>query len=252
MVAPPSACTLSVSPSTIAAAPTGSSAAITVSANGNCLFDAKTSAGWLVLTRTAQGYTVQIAANAATTARTGTIDVGGYIVTVTQPAGELPNLLANGTFNTDTAGWLNHFSVGTGSARWATDQAASIASGTPQGVAELRSTAARSGYQLHQCIAVRPNTRYDLGARIMIPSGQDSTVSTTLSVFPYSSSDCSGGYIESSIVSYAPQRDSWLSVARTITTSGAAQSMVFTFSVGGGNAPPYTAYFDDVYLREKR
>ena len=249
---PPSACTLSVGPSTIATTAAGGSAGVSIVANGTCLYEAKTTAGWIVITRTAQGLALQIAPNTVTTPRTGTIDVGGYIITVTQAAQEVTNLLVNGTFDIDTSGWLNGYSVGSGLARWAPDQSAEIVSGRTQGVAELRSTAPRSGYQLHQCAVVQPNTRYDLGARIMIPSGQDSTVSTTLSTFPYSSSDCSGVYTDSNIVSYAPPRDTWLTVARTLTTSGNTRSMIVTFSVGGGSAPPYTAFFDDVYMREKR
>lgn len=240
-----------MSPSTIAAPAAGGSAAVNITATGACLFDAKTSAGWIVITRTAQGLTLQLAPNPTTVPRTATIDVGGYIVTVTQPAPEVTNLLANGTFDVDTAGWTNVFSTGSGAARWSSDPVNTRI--TPGGgVADIRSTQPQYGYQLHQCVAIKTNTRYDFGAQVFVPSGQDAAGEAALGAYLFSTADCTGGYYDSVPVQYSSPRDVWTSLARSFTTDGRARSVIVVISVGGANAPSFHAYFDDVYLREKR
>ena len=94
--APPPACSFSISPPSQNFAEAGGPGTITVTASANsCSWSASTSAGWISLSNpsTANGSgTVgfNVAANTATTARSGTIAVAGKTFTVTQAAATPP------------------------------------------------------------------------------------------------------------------------------------------------------------------
>jgi hypothetical protein len=241
---------LTVAPSTIVAPAAGGTASVTVAASGQCLYDAKTSAGWISITPTAQGVTLQFAPNTAA-ARTATIDIGGYVVTIQQAAPEVTNLLRNGSFDVDTRDWTSIYSSGTGSASWVRDPANAT---TVDGVADIRSTQARTGYQIEQCIVVQPDTRYEFGARVMIPSGQDRAGQTFFGVYAYETEGCAGlqNRNNSTVIGYTAPQGVWSNLITSYTTGAHQQSILVAIAVGGANTPPFRALFDDVFARVKR
>lgn len=90
-LSPAPACTFSISPTSASFPSAGGTGTVAVTATAGCAWTAQTNATWLTITAGASGnssgavsYTV--AANTATTARTGTLTIAGRTFTVTQAA----------------------------------------------------------------------------------------------------------------------------------------------------------------------
>lgn len=241
---------MNVTPRTIAFPADGGSALVNVVPTGTCSWAATTPAGWLTLSRGGNAVGVQTGPNDGA-ARTALIDIGGHIITVTQAAKEviisppLGNLIANGGFNANTNDWLTIYSTGTGNAVWVPDHG---------GSARITSTQALRGYQLHTCVNVTPNTRYEVGTDYMIPSGQDSAGLMTFGVYEITVPDCT---TTAYVARYEepPTRtpvDTWTSINRTYTTGSQARSLIVVIGTGGARTPPFRTFFDNVYVREKR
>lgn len=83
-------CSYSASPATQSTSAAGGSLGVAVTAATGCAWTATSAAAWLTIASGATGsgngtIGLQAAANPATTARTGTVSVGGQVVSVTQP-----------------------------------------------------------------------------------------------------------------------------------------------------------------------
>ena len=251
----PSACVLTVSPRTLSVPSGGGSLSIGVGESGVCAYTPTASDGWIVVTKQAGGVSVQVQANSATNGRTGTINIGGYVVTVTQEGSPiispptLPNLLTNGGFNTDLSRWTSLFTQGNGTATWQSSGIPTPPGGT--GYVLINSTRSASVHQIEQCANVKPNQRYEVGTQFYIPSGQHSSGLINLALFELIEPDCTNvGYVSSRIPQVKEPVNVWTPLTFTYTTGGQAKSVLIVIGAGS-NAPPYRAYFDDVYLREK-
>lgn len=244
---------MTVSPRSIALPADGGSAGVAVTTAGSCVYAPVTAAGWLQLSSGptgAVGFLIQAGANTTGAPRTAIVDVAGFIVIVTQPAA-VQNLVVNGGFETSTSGWLQNFSTGTGSAAWANGSV--VASPGGSGFALLTSTQPRAGYQLHQCVNVKPSTTYETGVTVRVPSGQDSAATTIFGIYEVPVADCTDtGFIQSRQLNFKSPPDIWTPLTTNYTTTSRAGSLIIAIAVGGANTPPFSAWFDDVYVREKR
>jgi hypothetical protein len=91
---PPPACTTSINPVTVNMSAAGGSTSVSVTATAGCRWTASNAVSWLSV-RNSSGTgngTVQIdvVANTASTARTGTVTIAGQVLTVQQAAAEAP------------------------------------------------------------------------------------------------------------------------------------------------------------------
>ena len=91
---PPPPCTYAISPTNVSAAATGGAFTATVNTQGGCAWTATSATSWVTL-RTDSGVgagsvQIDVGANAAQTARTGTATIAGRTFTVQQAAAEPP------------------------------------------------------------------------------------------------------------------------------------------------------------------
>jgi uncharacterized protein (TIGR03437 family) len=101
------ACTYSISPTSTSVPHTGATAAVMVSAGSGCAWTASSNAAWITIRSGASGtangtVNYQVAANTATTARTGTMTIAGQTFTVSQaaaPAADAPSISQGGMVN---------------------------------------------------------------------------------------------------------------------------------------------------------
>ncbi len=101
------ACTYSISPTTASAPYTGTTAAVLVSAGTGCAWTATSSAAWITIKSGASGtgngtVNYQVAANTATSSRTGTLTIAGQTFTLTQaaaPPADAPSISQGGVVN---------------------------------------------------------------------------------------------------------------------------------------------------------
>ena len=102
------ACTYNLSATSFSAAAAGGTGSVNVTAPAGCSWKAASNAAWVTITSGASGSgngTVQftVAANTATTSRTGTLNIAGQTFTVTQagaaPAGNRPTITPGGVLN---------------------------------------------------------------------------------------------------------------------------------------------------------
>ena len=83
-------CSYVIAPTTLTVPVAGTSSSFSITTAAGCAWTATTSAAWITITGSATGsgngtVTFTVAANTATTGRTGLISAGGQILTVTQP-----------------------------------------------------------------------------------------------------------------------------------------------------------------------
>jgi len=246
--ATPDRCKEIVAPASLSFPSTGGSAAVTVNVSGGCTWSPVVSDSWISATQTAGGISVTAAPNTATTARTALIHVRSTVIVVTQDA--TTNLVQNGSFDSNIDGWSNRFSGG-GSAGWSGGGGIIVAPpSTPQGVAVITSTQPNAGYQLAQCVNINPSTRYEAGTKAFIPSGQASGV-INFGVFEYWVPNCDpvGTFRSMQVVSESSPIGQWFDNPITWTSNLSAKSVLVIIGAGGSPNPPFTAYFDDVYVR---
>jgi hypothetical protein len=107
-------CSFSISPTSASVAAASSSGTVTVTATAGCSWTAVSNASFITITSGASGTgngTVgySVAANVATTSRTGTLTIAGQTFTVTQAGtggGGCSNVLVNPGFETGTTPWV--------------------------------------------------------------------------------------------------------------------------------------------------
>lgn len=213
--------------------------AVTVA--GGCDWSPISGASWIIAAPASGGVSVDVAPNPDANPRTALIHVRGAVVVVTQEANQIPNLVSNGGFDNSIAGWSTAFSGG--------------GSATPSsGTALITSTEPRTGYQLSQCVAVTGGKTYEAGVKALIPAGQSAGV-VNFAVYEYWVPNCPAPgtpYHQKRELSAPGPVGSWFDQSVTWSTDFATRSVLVVIGAGGSPAPPFNAYFDDVYLREKR
>jgi hypothetical protein len=248
-----SECALTVTPRSFNVPAAGGANTIVVGRVGPCKWAPEPSADWVTINTISisEGLiTFTVSPNTGTTARNATIDIGAVIITITQAAPEIRNLLVNGTFDRDIAGWSPLFSTGSGSGTWsALDAHDSLASGS----ARVQSTQGGLGYQLLQCVNVLPNRTYEYGLTSRIASGQDPAGRVILGVYEYDVADCNKvGYNFSAPSTINPGLNTWTPFASVFRTSDSAKSIYFVVAAGFHKTPPFAINFDDAFFREKQ
>ncbi len=113
-------CTYSVSPTTVSAQSTGlNNSSISVITGSSCAWTAVSSVPWITVnTGTMSGlgsFNFTVAPNGTGAVRTGTITVGGKIVTVTQSTGSCAYSVSPTSFSAPSTGLISSISVITGS-----------------------------------------------------------------------------------------------------------------------------------------
>jgi len=114
-LSPVAGCTYGVSTASQSVGAGSASGSFSVSAGASCAWGAMSQASWITTSSCGSGsgavaYTV--AANPDSTPRTGTLTVGGQTVTITQEGQPGTNVLANGGFESGSAGWTESSTSG--------------------------------------------------------------------------------------------------------------------------------------------
>lgn len=248
-----SACTLTIAPRSFIIPAAGGSGTIVVGRSGPCAWTPEPAADWITINTISISdgvITFTASPNTATSARTSTINIGGVVITVTQPAPEIRNLIVNGSFDRDVSGWSPLFSTGPGSGTWSSLDAHNSPS---SGSAAVQSTQGGVGYQLLQCVNVLPNKLYEYGLTSRIAHGQDPAGRVILGIYEYDVADCNKvGYNFSAPNTINPGIDTWTPFLSTFRTSDTAKSVYFVVAAGFHKTPPFTINFDDAFFREKQ
>lgn len=248
----PDRCTEIVTPAALQFPAAGGHASVSVTVKGGCPLSVVANDSWITAAPAAGGISVDVAPNTSTQSRTGSIHVRSSLVVVTQDA--TANLLQNGTFDTSIAGWSNEFATGMGSAVWAGGGIiVAPPPATPPGAAQITSTQAGRGYQLGQCVNVSGNTRYEAGAMALIPSGQPSTGVINFGIYEYWAPDCpfAQGYHGYQVQQPSTPVGTWFDNTIVWTSNINTKSVYVVLGAGGEPVPPFTAYFDNVYVKPK-
>lgn len=232
----PDRCTEIVTPATLSFPSSGGQAAVSVSVKGGCPLSPLADASWITTGVSGAIVTVTAAPNPSTTARTALVHLRSSVVVVTQDA--TSNLLTNGSFDTNLNGWSELYETASGVVSWS------------NGTAAITSTQPGGGYQLVQCVRINPLTKYELGANAFIAAGQSSG-SVNLAYFEYPNTNCNVAQNSHAykVVSAAGPAGSWFALDVQWTTASDSQSVLVIIGAGGSPAPPFTANFDDVFLR---
>jgi len=246
----PDRCSSTVTPASLSFPATGGQATVNVTVTGGCTWSPVASDSWITAAPAGSQVSVDVGANIATISRTGLIHVRGAIIVVTQAANQIPNLLSNGGFDSDINGWSNAFSAG-GAATWGNPSTV-VAPSPSSGAAQITSTDPMKGYQLSQCVAVTGGKTYVLGAKVFIPSGQAYGV-TNFAAYEYWVPNCdvSAGYHGRTELSASTPIGTWFDQTITRFSDFGTKSILVVIGAGGSPNPPFSAWFDDVYLREK-
>jgi Zn-dependent metalloprotease len=106
-------CTFSINPTSASVAASGGTGSVSVTATAGCSWTAVSNASFITITAGGSGtgsgtVTYSVAANTATTSRTGTLIIAGLTFTLTQAgtAGGGTELITNGGFETGTTPWI--------------------------------------------------------------------------------------------------------------------------------------------------
>jgi hypothetical protein len=239
-------CSEVVLPASLSVPAAGTHAFVSVTVNGGCSWSPVTTDSWITAVPATGGISVDVAANSALTPRTGLIHVRESVVVVTQAANSIPNLISNGGFDTNIAGWSDTFSTGTGSAVWSNFNGG--------GRALITSAEVRKGFQLAQCVAVSGGKTYQTGVKTFVP-GDQASGQTTLAIFEYHVPGCpslTAPYFGKIINPGATTVGAWFDNTFSWNTDFATQSVLIVIGAGFTEAPPFRAYFDDVFVREKK
>lgn len=245
----PDHCLSTVSPASVSIPAAGGHASIAATVTGGCSWSPIASDSWISAAPASGGISIDVAANPSTTQRTGFVHVRSAVLVVTQ-AGNT-NLVSNGGFDNGTTGWSPRFSTGQGSISWG----AGTFSPLPGANAVLvTTTEPAKSYQLDQCINVMRNTRYEVGTKVMIPSGQSSGIAG-IAVYEYQVPDCNAPSFFDSFNRRQTNVDSpigsWVDATILFFTDSRTQSFLLVIGAGGTASPPFSAWFDDVYVRPK-
>ena len=126
-----------------------------------------------------------------------------------------PNLLSNGTFDSDAAGW---------SVQSANLAIATVADGSPEPQAlelTLAPISLRSQTGAYQCVPVQPNRTYAFEAQYRIPADAPSGAGVTVFAALYAGASCSGSFVgEPRSGPFVAMRGAWTPYSFAIDTFG--------------------------------
>jgi hypothetical protein len=249
--ASPDRCVSTVSPASVSIPAAGGHASVTATVTGGCNWSPIASDAWIGAAPASGGVSIDVAANPSTSQRTGFVHVRSAVVVITQ-AGST-NLVSNGGFDNGTAGWSPRFSTGQGSISWGAGTFSPFP-GIGANAVLVTTTEPAKSYQLDQCINVTRNTRYEVGTKVMIPSGQSSGLAG-IAVYEYQVPDCNASSFLGSFNHRQTNADSpagsWGDAVILFFTDSRTQSFLLVIGVGDTTNPPFSAWFDDVYVRPK-
>lgn len=155
------------------------------------------------------------------------------------------NLIANGTFNSTTAGWTS--SAASDAIQWSSlDANGSNSSGS--GLVSAGASAANQVASITQCVAVSASTTYYLTGKSRTPSGQGRTGSAALATFLYPQPGCAGTAAGTVQVNAQNVSDAWSTfpLGNLVSSAGSVSAKV-VLSVSKVEAGgQFQAYFDDV------
>ena len=159
-------------------------------------------------------------------------------------AGAATNLVTNGTFDTDIAGWNN-------------DANPAVVLAHKGGHIEVTNNAAVNGitwFGARQCIPLEPGgDPYTLKADVYVPSGQAIAGQPQLEIVWYSTADCSAGYLQGHLSATTAAKDTWQTIS--VTDEGPASAKSARVSLLARKPKPeagdppggaFTAWFDNV------
>ncbi|HSP14337.1 MAG TPA: BACON domain-containing protein [Thermoanaerobaculia bacterium] len=246
-------CSEILSPASVSVPAAGGHAFVAVTVMGGCSWSPVANQSWITAAPASGGVSIDVGANSATAARSGLIHIRGSVVVVTQAANQIPNLISNGGFDSGIAGWSDTFSTGAGSAAWS-NASVIVAPGPSSGTALITSTEVRKGYQLAQCVTVIGGRTYQTGVKTLVPADQ-ATGQTTLAIFEYHVPGCpslTAPYFGRIINPGASTVGTWFDNTFAWSTDFSTQSVLVVIGAGFTDSPPFRAYFDDVFVREKQ
>jgi hypothetical protein len=249
--ASPDRCTSIVSPASLSFPASGGTATVNVTMNGGCTWSPVASDSWIAAGPGSNQVLVNVEANSAQTARTGLIHVRSAVIVVTQAANSIPNLLNNGGFDSGTSSWSNAFSS-SGSATVGQPGVIITPPSGPANAVMITSTDPGKGYQLSQCFAVTGGKSYEMGTKVLIPSGQPVGV-VNFAAYEYWVPNCdvSTNYHQRTELSASTPIGTWFDKTITQNTDFNTKSILVVIGAGGSPNPPFSAWFDDVYARQK-
>lgn len=193
---------------------------------------------------------VTVAPNTSPEARATTIIVAGIRLDVTQegaPTIADPNLVTNGTFDTNIDGWIwytGRFPNGIGSAVWTPLDA----NGSPvSGSIALRDTGSTKALQRLQCLPVNKRTNYRVGTKVRTTAPKEKG-DGTIAIFTYSTPDCTGDFIDSDTRLLSPAEPNvWQEYSFTTRTGSRTQSVILIIASGAVQGS-FETLFDDVFV----
>lgn len=171
------------------------------------------------------------------------------LLAVSSSLAQSGNLLTNGGFASDLAGWGwdARYQQAPGSESWSPlDANGSSTSGS----AVLRVTAAGRARQLLQCVNLIPGQIYQLGTKVYFPPSQSIIGEALIAYVEYSSPDCMGrftGFGELKFID-SRHRGVWIPLVAKPPTAPTSASIQVIIGSALRTAGDFSAHFDDVYL----
>ncbi|MBV8516455.1 MAG: BACON domain-containing protein [Acidobacteria bacterium] len=209
---------------------------------------------WIVLQPSGSQLFVNIAPNPTQLPRSATLRIAGQPYLVAQDANVVvsppveTSLLVNGHFDhgLEPWGWQDRYPNGPGEALWSTEDAnGSAASGSIL----MRSTGTTRGFQRLQCVDAESGVIYAYGGVVRAASregGQEA-----IAVLEYDQPACGGDFTrdnENRFRANAPL--TWQRYDFRFRTGASTRSLLFVIASLAA-APPFDAWFDDLYLRRE-
>jgi hypothetical protein len=158
------------------------------------------------------------------------------------------NLIENGGFDEDLAGWTL-FAADESSAMWNDlDASGSATSGSLRAEMVYAGPGNPNAVTAWQCVPVESDQLYTFGAQILRPA-QATSESSFLRVQWFESEDCTGGTFQTSDRGAPLPDDTWVSVvAPDIFSSDARSAQLLLTTLSQDDSGPYVTFYDDVFF----
>jgi hypothetical protein len=160
------------------------------------------------------------------------------------------NLISNPAFRVDLSGW-EVINPDKGSAVWATQDADGSAG---SGSAFLTDTSSGSGGTLYsyleQCVGVIGGAGYQVGSRVLIPSGQSTTGFAEIEIGWFSDLGCNTGITGNGVLTPTSSAGAWVTSSDTFTAPASARSAQIRLGVDRTESSgTLSVYFDNVFFQ---
>lgn len=165
-----------------------------------------------------------------------------------------PNIVSNGKFDSDTAGW----STDGGTIAWDADDAnGDPASGSLRLMNDLPYPYDNTAYAV-QCVDIAaPGTNFELRGQIRVPAGQDRLLAAFLWAIAYPEPACGGVSLAQSWITVDTNIPAWTTFSDTGEMQPGSRSVKVILAVtkrapgpGETATDPVIAYFDSVFFGE--